>query len=282
MPLWGQNKIFHVPFQETKNLIVVKAKINGRVGNFVFDTGAKSLVLNRSMVDISHQTGNQTPTVWGVNGSALQVTNVKVKAFNFGGIFKRNITALLVSLNKMERVLGIPVIGLIGYDLFSEYDIYIDYDQEMLSFIPPTKFMQFWNRNIVNKSFHYLAFDMSMHLPVVHALAGNKKIKLGIDTGAAQTLIDQKVANQIDYEISDKSKRNIVGVENMSDIIEVGKIRTIRIGNHTYNNIEIFIKNIDHINNVLNRDINGLIGYDILRRQKTLISYSNGKFVFVE
>jgi hypothetical protein len=123
---------------------------------------------------------------------------------------------------------------------------------------------------------------MSSHIPVVKALAGNKRILLGVDTGAAKTLIDKKTIDIIHYEMKDLSEKTLVGIDNKDQIIGSGKIRKITVGDNDYHNIEILIKDLSHINDNISNKVDGLIGYDILKQHKTLISYKNQKFVFIE
>ena len=182
----------------------------------------------------------------------------------------------------LEEVVGKSVYGLIGYEVFAGYDIVIDYDQSFLTFVPSSHFMNYWNQNVINKKFSYLDFTMSDHLPIVNALAGDKKITLGIDTGAARTLIDQNTIDLIRHEIDDIREQTLVGIDNENLSITCGTIRRIKIGQINYDNIEILIKDLSHINDNIGKKVNGLIGYDILKHYKTIISYSNNKFVFIE
>ncbi|MFP4548704.1 MAG: aspartyl protease family protein [Fidelibacterota bacterium] len=263
-------------------MILVKSRINDTERNFVFDTGAKTLVLNNKYVDNKTGSTGKEYKIRGIHSRVANVSDRKVKKFQMGQIIKTDFIALVMEFSVMEEVVGYPVYGLIGYDFFSGYDIFIDYDNNILTFIPEEKFMVFWNNNIANQSFSYIDMTMNQHIPVVQAKAGDKKIRLGIDTGAARTLLDKNATDVIHYEFQDFGSRDLVGVENKSEKTTSGKIRQISIGAKKYNNIEVLIKDLSHLNDNINEHIDGLIGYDILGQQKTLISYKNKKFVFID
>lgn len=272
---------FHVPFRRIANIIIVKAKVNGNLENFIFDTGAKTLVVNSRYVEAYDKGTGKKYNVAGVGNNVYDVSDVTINRFEFANIFKQNINAILMNLSAVEKIVKEPVYGLIGYDIFEGYDIVIDYQQSMLTFLPSSEFMDYWNRNVINKQFFYLDFTMSDYLPVIKALAGDKKIKLGIDTGASRTLIDEKIIDKIRYEIENLRPISLVGVDNQKMKINTGVIRRIKIGDKEYKNIEILIKDLSHINDFIDNQVDGLIGYDILKYYKTIISYSNKKFIFI-
>ena len=277
-----QAGIFHIPFQKKANLIIVKARVNGNSENFIFDTGAKTLIINSKYVEAYERKTNNKYEVKGVGSKVLKVEDINVKNFEFGNINKNRFNAIVLEMTLIEEIVGKPVYGMIGYEIFAGYDIVIDYKQSFLTFIPPAEFMNYWNQNVINRKFSYLDFSMSDHLPIVNALAGDKKITLGIDTGAARTLIDQNIIDLIRYEIEGLREQTLVGIDNENLSITCGTIRRIKIGQKNYDNIEILIKDLSHINDNISRKVNGLIGYDILKNYITIISYSNSKFIFVE
>jgi len=282
LPLKAGANTFKIPFKNSGHLILIKARLNGKERNFVFDTGAKTLVINKKYTDKATPGSGKKYKIRGIHGRVANVSDQKIKKFQLGAIEKTDFIALVMKFSVMEKILGKPVYGLIGYDIFSDYDIFIDYENNSLTFIPEEEFMIFWNNNIVNQPFSFVDMIMNHHIPVVQAKAGEKRIHLGIDTGAARTLLDKNATDVIHYEFQDFGSRDLVGVENESQKTTSGKIRKISIGTQEYNNIEVLIKDLSHLNDNINESIDGLIGYDILGRQKTLISYKNKKIVFIK
>ncbi len=140
--IFGSDRIFSIPFQKLGNLIIVKAKINGTIENFIFDTGAKKLVVNQKYLTIPEST-KQLFEVRGINSKILNARDIKINNFQMGEISCSNITGILLELDLLEKIINQPLYGLIGYEVFKNYDIFIDYKQCEITFIPPEKFMNF-------------------------------------------------------------------------------------------------------------------------------------------
>ncbi|MBN2281547.1 MAG: aspartyl protease family protein [Candidatus Marinimicrobia bacterium] len=277
-----QAGVFHVPFKTVSNLIIVQAKVNGFSENFIFDTGAKTLIINRQYIEAYEKGSEKKYELRGIGSKVLKVEDVNVSAFEFADIQKKDFKAIVLEMSLIQEVVGQPVYGLIGYEIFKGYDVLIDYQESFLTFIPYDEFMFYWNNNIINQKFTLLDFFLSDHLPVIKALAGDKRITLGIDTGAARTLIDLKTIDKISYEIDDVKKQQLVGIDNQNLMITSGVITRLKIGDLNFNKMEILIQDISHINDFISTRVDGLIGYNILKNYRTLISYSNKKIVLVE
>ncbi|NPE27322.1 hypothetical protein HNV12_04955 [Methanococcoides sp. SA1] len=277
-----QAGIFHVPFQKIANMIVVKAEINGNVENFIFDTGAKTLVLNSNYIVLEENNIGKTHEVRGIGSKISDVQSISVKDFKLAEIEKNNFEALVMNISLIEKLVGNHIFGLIGYEVFSGYDIVVDYKKSQLTFLPAARFMDYWNQNVVNRPFTIQEFVLFDYLPIINAKAGEKNIKLGVDTGSGKTLIDKNTIDLIQYEIINIQTKSIIGIDNKELEIKSGTIRQLIVGQKKYKNIEILIKDISHINDKISNKVDGLIGYDILKHYKTIISYSNNKFVFVE
>ena len=69
------------PFIFSRNLIFFPARINGRTGNFVLDTGAPALLLNNRGNDLQ---GHPAPMGVAAGGN-VALTNQLVESFEIGG-----------------------------------------------------------------------------------------------------------------------------------------------------------------------------------------------------
>lgn len=59
-------------------------------------------------------------------------------------------------------------------------------------------------------------------------------------------------------------------------------MKRIKIGGRTFRNTRTVFNDVSHFNRNNNERIDGLIGYEILSRQKTILSYRNKKLIFVK
>jgi hypothetical protein len=114
------------------NLLLVQIDANGKLGNFIVDTGAVTTVLSHSMAG---QLGidQNTPGakidlgiagVGGFEGVVLKVPNVLFKTAKNTEPFPQ---VVAIDLKQISKMIGTEVAGVAGYDFFSQYKITIDY-----------------------------------------------------------------------------------------------------------------------------------------------------------
>ena len=228
------------------------------------------MVINRNHVSNKYSETDRNYDIKGIYGIFSNSAEFFVKEFHFGNISKTNFKTLALDISLLEDQAGIDIFGLLGYEMYRGYDIFLDYDEQFISFIPEKEFLNYWNMNIINQQFESLYFETYDHIPIVNALAGEKRIKLGLDSGSARTIIDKNSLQLIQHEISDLSEQQIIGIENINVTISGAKIRTLKIGNTNFSNMDILINDLSHLNKT-SQNITGLIGYDLFSKYKTLI-----------
>ncbi|MEO8405513.1 MAG: hypothetical protein ABI480_12985, partial [Chitinophagaceae bacterium] len=121
-----------IPFSRAGNLILVKAKADSIEGNFILDTGSPFLVLNITYFRDYPSEEIVTEEQAGMNGTAGSVLQTMVREFSFGGIEYSRLKANLVDLGSIENNKGVKVFGLIGMQLFRQFEMIIDYDKNLI------------------------------------------------------------------------------------------------------------------------------------------------------
>lgn len=271
--------IFHIPFQIKQNVMIVQASINGVTKNFIFDTGAHSLVINKKYVTHVNISENKYK-ISGVNSSFESNTKYFIEDFSLGRIHLNKLEMITLDISLLEEHAGLEIYGLIGYDVFDNYDLFLDYKDSFITFIPYNEFTNYWNMNIINQEFETMSFVRYDHIPVIKAKAGEKWIELGLDTGSARTVLDKNTLKIVHYELSNTSEQKIIGIANKNVTISGAKIRNLKIGNCNFPQMNILINDLSHLQK--NGQIDGLIGYDLFSQYKSLISYKNNILVLIK
>jgi predicted aspartyl protease len=277
---FGSESIFHVPFEIKENVIIISANINGVPKNFIFDSGAQALVINQNYIINEINKAQTHYNIQGVNSSFSQNTKYIVSEFKLGEIYLDNFSVLALDISLLEEHTGVEIFGLIGYEIFKDYDVYLDYDECYISFVPHKDFTTFWNQNIINREFETIGFEKYAHIPVIKAKVGAKEIHLGVDTGSARIVIDNKALTFLQHNISNISEQQIIGIENKNITIKGAKIKKLMIGNQYFNNLDILINDLSHLQK--SGKIDGLIGYDLISKYNTFICYSNNVLVLIK
>ena len=64
--------------------------------------------------------------------------------------------------------------------------------------------------------------------------------------------------------------------------VEKGLLKKVIIGGKRFKNTKTVFSDISHLNNGYKLKLDGLMGYELLSKQKTLISYRRKEMIFIE
>lgn len=279
-----QDKVITVPITLSKdNLIVTQAVINGEKHNFIIDSGCSSLYLNSKYFKEKEDKGTHVGTSKDVNGNISGGQDViQVDSFDFNGICADSIKVMMSDLSHLEN--GTEVYGFIGYDVYRDYDLLFDYKHKTLTLIDPNYTETF----LKERKYEYdeVPFEMSKtmrHIPLINARIDTASLTLGIDCGAGNNLIDSKRWDEFENMLSRVKTTKLRGISNdEGSEVHVGKLKSLKIGGRTFRNTQTVFNNISHFNRNKDERIDGLIGYEVLSRQKTILSYKNKKLIFLK
>ncbi|NER18391.1 PDZ domain-containing protein [Spongiivirga citrea] len=127
-----------VPFQLINNLIVIPVEVNGTSLSFILDTGvSKPILFNLNDKD-SIQINDITPISIRGLGSDKPVEALKSfnNTFELKGLYNPSQELYVVldeSINFSAR-LGMTIHGIIGYDLFKDFIVEVNYSRKRLKF----------------------------------------------------------------------------------------------------------------------------------------------------
>src|SRR5690606_27002441 len=134
-----------VPFSQINNLIIIPVSINGGPPlNFLFDTGVKSNILfSKSIGNELGMSYTRKLNLVGADGQTVLTASVSTNNHLDLGDIGGTMQAVLVleeEFLELEKVIGVPVFGVIGYEFFKYNPIKIDYDSNKLSFYRASAF----------------------------------------------------------------------------------------------------------------------------------------------
>ena len=279
-----QAKVLTVPITLSKdNLIVTQAVINGEEHNFIIDSGCPILYLNSKYFRGSEDNGTRVSTSEDVNGKISGGQDViYVDSFDFNGIHADSIKVMMSDLSHLEN--GTEVYGLIGYDVYKDYDLLFDYKGKTLTLIDPDYTETF----LKERKYEYeeVPFEMSKamrHIPLINGQIDTSSLTFGIDCGASSDLLDSGLWEEFKNMMKRVKTTKLKGVSNDKGTdIHAGKLKSLKIGGKTFRNTRTVFNSISHLNMSKDERIDGLIGYEVLSRQKTILSYRNKKLIFIK
>jgi hypothetical protein len=128
-----------IPFDFDSAHIIFKASLNARppIG-WILDTGADQQVINTTrMADFGLTSYAKTKTTGG--GGTADYEFAAGATFTLPGVTLRNQHVAVIDQTGLERALGMPLGGLLGFDFISRFVVEIDYDKKLLTLHDPAK-----------------------------------------------------------------------------------------------------------------------------------------------
>ena len=191
-------------FSQYNNLIIIPVRINGsKPFNFILDTGVgNTLITDPSLalaLDLPIFRKLEVSGVARQNRLKAHVSNLKsIEVFKDIVATKQYVIVLDEDVLNLSGYAGIPIHGIIGYDLFSKFIIKINYDRRKLIFYNPTRF-----KYRKKKKHEVLPIIIEAKKPVLEAqIKGDGQsqttpVKLVFDTGAGHALLLYKDSSPI-------------------------------------------------------------------------------------
>ncbi|MEM1319326.1 MAG: aspartyl protease family protein [Bacteroidota bacterium] len=269
-----------VPFKRIGGLVIVEAEIDGTKGNFIVDTGAPTLILNINRVD--HARPSRTEQSLGINGQVNQIYEKGIRRMYCGEVVFKNIRAQAIDLSHLEKVRGIPLLGLLGHSLLKKYEVTFDHTKQELLFHHIDRKGRHLHPNTYN---YYLptdsiAFNMVGHIPCFVTSVGNRRMRLGLDTGAEINLFDKKHKATLEKRLAQKTTMDLHGVSSKAVSADVGKMSYFWIDCLKFQDMTTLFTNFKNFNLAYNRQLDGILGQEFIRQRKMSINFKKRKIYF--
>jgi len=260
-----------IPFTRAGNLIVVKAQADTTSGNFILDTGAPNLVLNltyfRNYPAILSTDGEQA----GITGSSPYIIQTTVKSFSLGALNYYDQHADLTNLGSIENTKGIKILGLLGFELFKECEMIIDYEKNLIYLhrISSKEAATYQDQMLNDVSAYTVTpIDITDNRIVVRSEIMGKNLKLVIDCAAENNILDSRLPDKIFNNVDVIRRVLLSGVGSKKVEAVYGNVKSIKIGEENLNNLPFLITNLEYTCFAQGGCINGVLGFDFLSQHK--------------
>ncbi len=287
LPILGSAQTFHLPdgqkfeklkFRLINNLIVIPMEVNGTELSFILDSGVdKPILFNLSDQDSVQINNVSEITIKGL-GDGEPIKALRSHGNTFKSKYIENPDQqLYVVLDKnmnFSPILGIPIHGIIGYDLFRDFVVEVDYSSKTLKFHDPETYVYRKSRrqeilplSIIRKK-AYIDGNLILNeeLPV----------RLLVDTGSSDAiwLFESGAINVPDAYYEDFLGKGLNG----NIFGKRTKVDTIQIGRFALKDAKTAFpdkKSFGALKNLGSR--NGSVGGEVLKRFNIVFDYGRNK-----
>ncbi|MCB9275327.1 MAG: aspartyl protease family protein [Lewinellaceae bacterium] len=266
LPLVQAVSYTKVPFELVDGLIFVKAEVEGQWGNFILDTGAPSLIINGENM----KGGTEE---WQGITDDIKPHAITVNQFSWAGIEKKGIEAIGLDISHLEEAYQRKVLGIIGYQIFSDREILVNPQTKQIIILDGKK--NYLNR--ITQPISTIPFTIEGHLPVISAKAGSRTFRFGFDSGCTSNLLDQKVLDQLSggaYEIV--GHKQLQGFAEEPREVQVISTSAITFENLPIQNTTYLVTGLSHLEES-GIHIDGFLGYPFFKGLAFSINYASNQ-----
>lgn len=277
--LSGNRKHDRIPFKFRSNLIIVPIQINGSdTLNFILDTGvANTIITDPTALDKSRLDLKRKMMIEGLGAGELISGHTAIGntlTMQHMQVNRHNMLVLDNPVTSLSGYAGMPIHGIIGYEIFNSFVVTLDFARKELLLSLPGKF------KYSAKHGDKLAVSIDNTKPYIttEAKISGKRyqdLRLMIDTGAGSALlIDATAQNRISLPASVIEPREGLGL-NGTVHGSLGRIDGIKLGSNELQNVLASFPDSSVFGNKIQdrNDRQGSIGCDLLRRFKVTFNY---------
>ncbi len=267
-----------VHFELINNLVIIPLEINGAELTFILDSGVSKPILFNLYDQDSLQLNNVSEiTINGLGeGTPIKALRSNGNNFRLKGLQNNNQQVYVVLDKEMNfsTALGIPVHGIIGYDLFKDFVVDINYGSKVIRFIDPDKYT-------TKKGKKYETLPLTIHGNKAYVTGevqlkddSNIPVKLLVDTGSSDAI----------WLFQDHEKGIGIPDKNYEDYLGKGlnghifgkrtRVKKLKIGSFTLSDAKAAFPNMECFGSITDLgDRNGSVGGEVLRRFNIVFNY---------
>ncbi|WP_235954861.1 aspartyl protease family protein [Cyclobacterium salsum] len=280
-----EKRKINLPFIDSNSLIIMPISINGGPEvNFLFDTGVKSnIFFSKTMADELDMQYTRKLNLVGADGTTVLSASVSPNNhFDLGpieGIFQA-ILVLDEDFLELEKVIGIPVFGVIGHEFFKNNPVKIDYDNGVISFYKRSALK--WRPLGFRKTeIEILGNKPYVQSTIRQSNGPDLSSKLLIDTGANHgLLLNRETSDEI--VLPEVTLQSDLGRSLGGDLFGfVGRVKRLRLNGLKFRNVITSYPEENEFSDVIiGTGRNGSIGSDVLNRMKIIMDYPRKRMLY--
>ena len=251
-----------VPVEISGSTVFMPVRVNGSSPLwFILDSGANSCVLDhvraREVGLREIGTGNGS----GAGSGPVPYRRYRNVRFDVGGARFRSEHLISLDLSNQPAILGRPVDGILGSDLFQRFVVEIDYEAKVVRLHEPATFRYTSDGEVLPLSFE-------RRLPYVVAILSvpgqpPEQRRLLVDTGSQDAVDDSLLLR------SSGQMREVTGGVGMGQTysVKLGKFAQVRLGRLALENVPGVAPGVC------------LVGTEVLRRFRMIFDYRRAQLI---
>ncbi len=278
-----RKKSITIKFKTASNLIIIPVNINDSdTLNFILDNSVQTPIITELPFVNNLSLNYMKPMkikglAEGVELTAYRSGNNTLK---INGLSARNqeVQMIIDENFQISHILGIPVHGLIGFNLFKDYVVEIDYSSKKLTLFKPEYYKYRDRKKDIIMPLYFDGNKPFIKTGIVTDELTDVRVKLLVNTGASDALWLSESSDK-KINLPKKHIETFLGKGLSGDLYGVkGRIDAIWVGPLFLPQPIVAFPGSEIIDKLISRnDRNGTIGAEILRRFFVIFDYRNSR-----
>jgi predicted aspartyl protease len=271
-----KRRITKIPFEFQANLIIVPVKINNSdTLRFILDTGVSSILLTDPDVaqKLAMKSVRKVKIAGAGEGDEIEAGIVIDNTIRIGEVigYRQNLVVLQDDKLKLSEFVGLPVHGIIGYDIFNRFAVTIDFAMSEITLQNPEHYKY---KPSKGERFPITIEENKPYLSVMELMKENQStpIKVILDTGAGHAISLETNGKHLPEKVlRAQLGRGLNGIINGS----LGRIPLLKVGKFEMKNLVASFpdSNSFRLRSTALADRQGSVGCEFLRRFKVTFNY---------
>lgn len=260
-----------IPFRISNGLMVFRAKVQGQIGNFIFDTGIPDMVLNEQYFikrsNFSSGYGSRPP----MNSRSGRSGGYPIK------MYLDDLTlwghAAIVDLGLLEKSKRMPIHGMLGLRALKGYEVVLDYHRQEIQLYELTRKGDRKDANDNIRFDEIVDLRFLGHLPYLSTKVNGQDLLMGLDTGAELNVLSEKRLSSITSNGRAYTQKKVFLLGSTSAKVTKTGFTNIQVGHATLPELETIFMPLKHLNELSGPKIDGLLGLNFLKHFRISLNF---------
>ncbi|WP_026753556.1 aspartyl protease family protein [Sediminibacter sp. Hel_I_10] len=271
-----------IPFKLVDHLIVIEAELLDQKGNFIIDTGSETLILNK----VHFKSGKSIFGSRETSGVIDRIENPveqRLREFMIKDILIEDKMSDVIDLSHIEISKKIHLLGIIGYNILKDYEVFVDMYLNQITLSRVDRKGEKLDHSVyLEKIVDTINFSLKKHTIVLEAFINDEKVTFGLDTGAEYNQLNKRSKKRVLKYFYPSQRILLSGLSGNQMEVMAGKLYRVKLSNTIYfAPMETLLTNLHQMNDAFGTSLDGVLGYEFFRQQRTIINYKKEQLYFI-
>lgn len=261
----GDLQSITIPLKRVGKLFLIEATIGDQTGDFVFDTGASSLVLNHAY--FRKGLWEMETTTGGITGITEKLHQTRVSRIDVSDLYFENVLADVISLKHIENRRGVKILGLFGLNLFRNLEIVIDVNRSELQLHRIDRLGKRISRDGDTPKTNLICpIEEADGVVFMPATIGGKSVYFCLDTGAEANVLSNSSSRKVLNTVTITRCAGLTGSGSGQVEVMYGTMNDFNLCGQQLHPMQTIITNLESLAKAYKYPLSGVLGFDFFEK----------------